>query len=542
MITAEMKKRFAITADKLAPDDLIRALLVSPVQLIWNGGIGTYVKASGQSDEEVGDRGNDHLRVTADQLQANVFGEGGNLGMTQGARIEFALAGGAVNTDSIDNSAGVDCSDHEVNIKIALGEIVAREDMTNKQRNALLEEMTSSVAELVLANNRRQARTLSLATRHSSRRTPEYQRFIARMETEVGLDRMLEVLPTDDELAERLGKGHGLTRPELAVLLAYSKIFLKSTLVESNIHEDPAAASVLSNAFPRALCERHADAVTGHRLRREIVASQLANGIVDHMGITFVVHLLEFVGGSVEDVARAYLAFAQGFGIRAWFEAIDTMTCVEEQVRLEMQLDLMRLGRRASRWILRHHKDVDVAQFVAASRSCIEELIARRGTLMGDIHARDWRPEVDRLVGAGVPAKLAERTARASRLAEALPIIDAAEHTGAPTIRVAEVFVAFAHELRIDWLTDQLGSLTASTHWQAMERDALIDDVTTHQGLLSARALEESAGDVGGWLAKHDRFRDVWDRTIEAAQHAAVTDFSMYAITCRRLNDLCRAL
>jgi glutamate dehydrogenase len=540
-LSPEVRARFQIDAERLAPDELIHELLKSPVDLIWNGGIGTYVKASQETDADVGDRANDHLRVDAAQVQARVFGEGGNLGMTQRGRIEFALRGGSVNTDFIDNAAGVDCSDHEVNIKIALNALVAAGDMTPKQRNGLLEEMTDEVAELVLANNRRQTRTLSLARLHAATRQSEYRRFIGLMEAEAGLDRKLEFLPSDEELAERVGAGRGLTRPELSVLLAYAKIHIKQSLVRTGFDGDDIVLEEVLGAFPDSLAERHRDALMNHGLRKEILASQLANSLVDHMGITFVVHLLEFVGGSLDAMTRAYLACVHGFGMKTWFEAIENQMDVPEQTRLEMLLELMRLGRRATRWILRHRRDMtSVRAFVEDWQPRIEELIERRGMLMSASNSEDWQAAVAALKGAGVPDELAMRTARASRLSDALPIIDASNTTGVDTVTMGQIFVALSDQLQTDWLSDQLAALTPASHWQSMERDALLDDVMTEQGKLAISVLEEADGDMDAWLGARQSFVAEWRRVIGDAQHAAQQDFSIFSMTCRKLADLGR--
>ena len=542
-VTPEMQEVFAIQQSSIAPDELIHELLKAPVQLIWNGGIGTYVKAARETDVDVGDRANDHLRVDAEEVRASAFGEGGNLGITQIARIVFGLNGGAVNTDFIDNSAGVDCSDHEVNIKIALNEIVLRDDLTLKQRNVLLEEMTDEVAALVLANNHRQVQALSLAERHAAHRQAEYQRFISRMEVAVKLDRALESLPTDEELSERFGTGQGLSRPELAVLLAYSKIFVKSQLVESSIGDDPLIAREILSAFPARLVELYGADLMQHRLRNEIVSTQLANNIVDHMGITFVVHLMEFVGGTVEDIARAYMAASESFSVRAWYQEVAAADGVEEELKLEILLELIRLGRRATRWILRHRRELaSVEEFVENYQPRVAELIESRELLVSEQKSAESARSVAALVGSGISESLAKRSVAAAELVLALPIIDAADKSATQPARVARVFSAVAGTLGLDWVTEQLGQLPSSSHWQSMERDSLLDDITTYQGVLAAQCLAESDGDVQAWLSSHGRFAADWNRVLEDAQHASVQDFSMFSMTCRKLGDLCRSI
>jgi len=542
-ISAEMRTALGLQAQRLAPDELIHELLQAPVQLIWNGGIGTYVKSSRESHADAGDRANDHLRVDARQLRCQVFGEGGNLGLTQRGRIEFALGGGAVNTDFIDNSAGVDCSDHEVNIKIALNELVAAEDMTTKQRNGLLERMTDEVAELVLNDNRRQVQALSLAQRHSHSRHGEYQRFITHMEADLNLDRGLENLPTDDELTERFGQGAGISRPELAILMAYAKSHIKQNLVESAIHEDRLIGREVLRAFPQKLIAAHEGALLQHRLCREIIATQLANDVVDHMGITFVVHLMEYVGGNVSEIVRAYFAVAEIFAIRDSYREIEALQGVPEEVKLIMLLEQIGLGRRATRWILRHRRGItSVSELIRYFQPGVRLLDEQRAALVGRQAAQRWNSRVEELRAAGVPETLARRSASTADIAVALPVIDAADTTDNDPPAVAAVFTSLGAELGLDWLIEQISILPTTSQWQAMERDALLDDITTRQSSLAAHTLNGTGGDVQGWLAQNSRFAHGWRAAIEAAQHATVPDFSMFAMTCRKLNELCQVL
>ncbi|MFZ2319556.1 MAG: NAD-glutamate dehydrogenase domain-containing protein, partial [Pseudomonas sp.] len=353
-ISPEMQARFDIQADKLPPTELLNALLKAPVDLLWNGGIGTYVKSSQESHADVGDKANDALRVNGCELRAKVVGEGGNLGMTQLGRVEYNLNGGAGNTDFIDNAGGVDCSDHEVNIKILLNEIVASGDMTGKQRNKLLAEMTDAVGSLVLGNNYKQTQALSLAQRRARERIAEYKRLMAALEADGKLDRALEFLPSDEQLAERIANGQALTRAELAVLISYSKIDLKESLLKSLVPDDEYLARDMQTAFPALLTAKFAEAMGRHRLKREIVSTQIANDLVNHMGITFVQRMKESTGMSAANVAGAYVIVRDVFRLPHWWQQIEAL---DYQVPAELQLtlmdELMRLGRRTTRWFLR---------------------------------------------------------------------------------------------------------------------------------------------------------------------------------------------
>ncbi|MEL7046858.1 MAG: NAD-glutamate dehydrogenase domain-containing protein, partial [Pseudomonadota bacterium] len=315
-VSPQMQARFGIQAKQLTPTALIAALLRAEVDLLWNGGIGTYVKASTESHTDVGDKANDALRVDAKELRCRVLGEGGNLGITQLARMEFALASGRINTDFIDNAGGVDCSDHEVNIKNLIDTREAREDMTQKQPNELLEAMTEDVATLVLGNNYRQTQAISLAERETRNRMGEYIRVIRSLEESGRLDRELEFLPSDEVLAERRVQGQGLTRPELSVLLSYSKADLKEQLIETDLGADPSLAAAVATAFPERLSATFAEDIEEHRLRREILCTQVANDIVNRMGLNFVLRQQKASGVPVDDVARGYTAVMEIFRLR----------------------------------------------------------------------------------------------------------------------------------------------------------------------------------------------------------------------------------
>jgi glutamate dehydrogenase len=548
-ISPEMRERFDIAAEALAPDELVKALLKSPVDLIWNGGIGTYVKASNESHAEVGDRANDQVRVDASELRCKVFGEGGNLGLTQLGRIEFNRKEGAVNTDFIDNSAGVDTSDHEVNIKILLNREVDAGELTMKQRNKILEEMTEPVAALVLKNNFRQAQSLSIAERHCRTRLQEYQRFIGRMESERGLGRALEGIPTDDEITERAQLGQGLTRPELAVLLCYAKTHLKESLLTTEFRDDGRLAAEVALEFPEAIARRFGPGLSAHPLAGEIICTQVANDLVHHMGITFINHLNEFVGGMPLEVVRAYYAQAEIFDLRAQWAAIEALD-VPQELCLEMQLELVRLGRRATRWFLRHCRgDLDVQSLVDRFAAPVATLNREPDMLMGRLARERWSRAVDDYVEAGVPRPLAERATRAYSAAAALPVARATEDAAEKRDLSARIFVAVGLPLGLDWLSEQISGMGRQNLWQAMERDALLDDLTTQQASICARIVrqtasveEDASACVDAWLEDNRTFAAAWRRVIEEAQRSTTQEFALYSMTSRKLADLNRML
>jgi glutamate dehydrogenase len=539
-VSPEVRARFDIDAERLSPDELIHALLKSPVDLIWNGGIGTYVKAAAESHADVGDRANDGVRVNAEELRCRVIGEGGNLGVTQPGRIAFARTGGAINTDFIDNSGGVDCSDHEVNIKIVLNQLVADGELTMKHRNRLLEAMTDEVADLVLTNNFRQAQMLSLAERQVQEHATEFQRFIVIMEAEEQLDRALESLPSDEQLLERVDDPQPLTRPELAVLMAFAKTHIKKALNRTDIGSDPGIRAEIFEPFPARLEERYPEAIHQHRLAREILATQLANDVVHHMGITFVTHLMEFVSASVEDILRAYLGAAACFRLRERFRQIEDMTGVDANTRLEALGELIRLGRRAARWLLRHERgNLDVTLLTQRYREAIDALRGERDALFSASARAARQQRREGLLARGLPDEAAEELAGSADFATALTVVAAARSCDADPCRLVRSYGELGERLCLDRLITRIARHPATSHWQALERDALVDDLVSEQGRLAAVVQRDAAGDVAAWMDTHQPLVDDWRRTIEDAAHA-VPDFALYALTARKVIDLGR--
>src|SRR5690606_33858028 len=324
-LSPQVREVLDIEAAALSPTELMSAILKAPVDLLWNGGIGTYIKGSTETNADVGDRANNALRVDGRDLRCKVVGEGGNLGMTQLGRIEAAQHGVLLNTDFIDNSAGVDTSDHEVNIKILLNLLVQGKKLTVPARNKLLASMTDEVASLVLTDNYRQNQAISQMERMSIPRLGSKQHFIRTLESQGLLDRQIEYLPSDAEIAERKARGQGLTRPELAVLLSYSKLVLFQQLVDSDVPEDPYLSKELVRYFPQPLQKKYADAMENHRLKREIIATAVTNSMVNRMGATFTLRMQEDTGRSAAEVAEAYTIAREALDARGLWAQIDAL-------------------------------------------------------------------------------------------------------------------------------------------------------------------------------------------------------------------------
>ncbi|WP_409316870.1 NAD-glutamate dehydrogenase [Pseudomonas sp. KCJK9016] len=545
-ISPQMKERFDIQADKLTPTELLNALLKAPVDLLWNGGIGTYVKASSESHADVGDKANDALRVNGNELRCKVVGEGGNLGMTQLGRVEFGLNGGGSNTDFIDNAGGVDCSDHEVNIKILLNEVVQAGDMTGKQRDQLLASMTDEVGGLVLGNNYKQTQALSLAARRAYERAAEYKRLMSDLEGRGKLDRAIEYLPTEEQLTERAATGKGLTRPELSVLISYSKIDLKQQLLDSLVPDDDYLTRDMETAFPPTLVSKFADAMRRHRLKREIVSTQIANDLVNHMGITFVQRLKESTGMTPANVAGAYVIVRDIFHLPHWFRQIEALDYqVSADVQLELMDELMRLGRRATRWFLRARRnEQNAARDVAHFGPHLKDLGLKLDELLSGEIRENWQERYQAYVAAGVPELLARMVAGTTHLYTLLPIIEAADVTGQDPAEVAKAYFAVGSALDITWYNGKISALPVENNWQALAREAFRDDVDWQQRAITIAVLQAGGGDsdvetrLALWMKQNDAMIQRWRAMLVEIRAASGSDYAMYAVANRELNDL----
>jgi glutamate dehydrogenase len=548
-LSPEIRARFDISEEQLGPNELIHTLLKAKVDLIWNGGIGTYVKALGEGHQDVGDRANDSVRVNGKELLCRVFGEGGNLGMTQRGRIEFALNGGACNTDFIDNSAGVDCSDHEVNIKILLNELVQSEALTVEQRNQLLVTMTDNVAELVLQNNYRQTQAISLAYYQCQSDFSEFWRFISQRESAGELSRELEYLPDDETLMEREKSNTGLTRPELSVLVSYGKILLKETVLKSNLPEDPYVAQAIAGAFPALLADEYLQQVQSHSLRREIITNQIVNEVVNVMGLTFCQRQAASTGAEVDEVIRAYVVVRGVLGLdRVWkqVEALDYK--VPADVQFELFYALMRLGRRTSRWILRNRRScLSPEREVPAFRPKLVELQLLLPTLFSQQQSRDWVEEVDRIVALNVPQNVAVLVASSNFLYFGFGIADIAVGSGKPVGLVLELYYRISVELDLDWFADEIVNLEPTTKWEDFARESYVDDLESQRRSLANALLSsiDSATNINGvidvWKAAQGPLIKRWLDMTEELHNTPSRDFAMFSVALRELLDIVQA-
>lgn len=548
-ISPEMQKCFDIQEKQMTPNQLINALLKAPVDLIWNGGIGTYIKAASETHGNVGDKANDSLRVNGSELRCKVFGEGGNLGMTQLGRIEFSLNGGACNTDFIDNSAGVDCSDHEVNIKILLDDVVDNGDMTQKQRNKLLADMTDEVSDLVLHNNYKQSQAISVCQHLSKNRVNEYRRFMNYMEETGRLNRALEFLPSDEQVVERKQKGLSLTRPELSVLISYAKVMLKELLDDPELTDDEYVAKAVESAFPQKLRKKYADKMYSHRLRSEIIATQVANDMVNHMGINFYRRLVEGTGAGPVAIAKAYITARDIQESHDYFADVEAF---DHKIPSEVQYHLLsikqRRMRRTCRWILRNrrgeldpHKEVKV---LAESVKTVEQNIA--GMLKGSAKEA-WQSQYENYISQGISESVAAESALPILLFHGMGITDAARSAGADPLVIAEIYAILGDTLSLHWVASEITKANVDSYWQAMAREAYMDDLEAQIRSLAisivrfhsdGRSIQET---VEKWLVQHDLLVTRWQSMVKELQGTSATDYAMFAVALRELLDLAQA-
>jgi len=529
----------------LSPDALISAILIAPVDLLWNGGIGTYVKASSQPNADVGDRSNDAVRVDASAVRAKVVGEGGNLGLTQEARVEYALAGGLVCTDFIDNSAGVDTSDHEVNIKILLDREVRAGSLTEAGRNELLQQMTGEVADQVLEHNYQQVRVLAAAAAQSAQMLHVHARYIRRLERDGRIRRRLDVLPGDREVAERRSARTGLVVPEFAVLLAQTKIAAAEEVVASALPDDPYLRRVLVGYFPSPLRRSYADGMGGHRLHREIITTSVVNDMVDRSGITFAFRLNEETGASVPEITAAWLVAREVFdmpGFWAQVEALDGK--VETGVQIQAMLEGRKLTERAARWLISFRRppfDIQstidfFADGVLTVAGSLPKMLAGR-----DLAGFSERQEM--YTARHVPAGLADRIAAMVPAYSAFDIVDIAHGTGRSVEETTEVYFDLADRLEIARLRDMITALPRDDRWGTMARGAIRDDLYTAHAALTRDVLtvtEPGSPEqrLAAWVLRNDSAVRRATQTLSEIWESNVFTFATLSVAVRAVRTL----
>ena len=547
-LTPEIKKLLDLSVDSLTPADLMKAILKSRADLLFFGGIGNYIKATSETHGECGDRANDAIRVNGQEIRARVVGEGANLGATQRGRIEYGQSGaggsgGKINTDAIDNSAGVDTSDHEVNIKVLVGDVVARGDMTLKQRDALLVKMTDEVADLVLRDNYLQTQALSLAERDGVAGLDRLQRLIRAQEKSGRLNRAIEFLPDDEEIAQRQAAGRGLARPELAVMLAYAKMALYDELLATDLPDDPSLYEDLEEYFPKPLRKNHADAIKRHRLRREIIATSVTNAMINRAGIVFVNDMRERTNATSADITRAYTVAQQVFGLRKLWDEIEALdNKVPAASQLRMLATTMQLVERATLWLLRNGgSPIDIAAFIKRFEPGARALRAAMPGVLDTTRVSESAKLAASLVADGVPAKLAESVSYLEDLIPALDIVRIAETVKSDVSAVARLYFAVGARLGLDWLRSAAGKIKIETPWQKRAVEAVYDDLSLQQGEIARRAVNGGkAADAAmtAWMESNRTGLARIDGLLTELKAAAVVDLAALTVAGRELRVL----
>ena len=545
-ISPEVRAALSLKADvqHLSPNDLLNAILKAPVDLLWNGGIGTYVKATSETHADVGDRANNGLRLNGAELRCKMVGEGGNLGFTQKGRIEAAQHGVLLNTDFIDNSAGVDTSDHEVNIKILLDDAVQRNEISVDGRNQQLAAMTDEVGELVLWDNYRQNQAITLMEHQSSKRIGSMAHFIRTLEAEGLLDRQVENLPSETELTERKTRGQGMTRPELSVLLSYDKIRLYQQLLDSDVPEDPYLSKELVRYFPAPLHDKYAAHMQRHRLKREIIATAVTNSTINRMGATFMMRMQEDTGQGPAAIAKAYTAAREILGARdlwAQIEAEDSKVAENTQVDAIMQI--WSLLRHITRWLLnRPGGTLEIAANVERYQAAVAELSATLPETLTPAGKADFGTSQEKWDGLGLPADLALRLAKLPELRAMLDIVEVVQQTGQPIAKVANVFFELGQALDLEWLRGQIEALPVDGHWHAQARGSLLDELNHQHRALATQVLALPGGNkdvspVQAWLDRDDATLK-YTRSMLAEILTQNADYPIASVAVRRLAQL----
>jgi glutamate dehydrogenase len=555
--SAEARGALATDSETFTPHDLIRTILLAPVELFWNGGIGTYVKAAQERHADASDRANDPVRVNGEDLRCLVVGEGGNLGFTQRGRIAFARKGGRINTDSIDNSAGVDCSDHEVNIKILLGAVVAAGDMTGKQRDALLAEMTDEVASLVLRNNVLQAQAISLAEARPQEMLDSQAAFIRRLEASGRLNRALEVLPDEEELAQRRQLGQGLLRPEIAVLISNAKMTLKEELAASALPDEPYLLDLLVKYFPRRLRNRFGSQIREHRLRREITATLIANSLVNRGLGAFVSELGEHTGRSADAIARAYSVARAAFALVPLYGQIELLA---GRIAADQEILLLDQARealaRGTKWFLRNlPAPIDIRLGVDRFAPGIARVLGQLDAILAQAQRQAFDEVAEQYAAQGIEADLARRLAALPYMFPACEVVAVADQVGVEVLDAGAIYFALDAGLQLGRLRGLLLAATPRTPWDRLALAGLYDDVVDEQRRLAIQALTRSrlaqrAGmqDLGSAEAAEQRVRQWlaeqvvgfarWQQVLAEIDSQSGADVAMLAVAVRALNGL----
>lgn len=547
-LSSEAKKALAIESESLSPNELISAILKAPVDLLWNGGIGTYVKSSDENHLDVGDRINDDLRINGCDLKCKVVGEGGNLGFTQKGRIEAAFSGVRLNTDAMDNSAGVDCSDHEVNIKIALTTAVKSGKVSLEERNKVLEEMTDEVADLVLHDNKMQTAAVSAASTQGYLALGNQAQFLNRLEKSGLLNRKVEFLPSNKDITKRQSDKIGLTRPELCVLLAYSKMDLYPQILGSTLVKDPYLDPDLFNYFPKLLQNKFKDEIESHQLRSEIIATQLTNSIVNKAGITFVNQIASETGFPAVDVVRNFIIVCDAFSLDEIWDEIELLgNKISSEVQSQMFFTINKLLERGVVWLLRHQQKIDISVAVVKYGSIIKQLFEILDKILAAASQESFSKKINKYSQVKVPSELSKKIAAMDPLASAFDIAEIASQSDFNIKIIARIYFEVGTRFDLKWLRSKIAATKVDNYWQKLSFKTILEDLYNHQMNIAKHVVDYSCSkkdacpaeaSLDFWIKHNELMVQRYDDFIVELKEQPNPDLSMFVVALNRIKAL----
>ncbi|MEM7053619.1 MAG: NAD-glutamate dehydrogenase domain-containing protein, partial [Pseudomonadota bacterium] len=546
-LSREVRSLLGTEETSLQANELVRLILKMQVDLLWNGGIGTYAKASTESHAEVGDRSNDVVRVNAGELRCKVIGEGGNLGLTQLGRIEYALNDGRINTDFIDNSAGVDCSDHEVNIKILLNQAVQAGRLDTPARNKLLASMTADVEALVLRSNYLQTQAISMMESMTSARLGAEAQFISTLDYQGVLDRDLEDLPDEEALRDRVSAGLGLTRPELAVLFSFSKIRLYQDLIASDVPEDPYLSRELEDYFPQALRDDYADLMPQHRLKREIIATRVTNNLINRMGAYFAMRIQQDTGADPATVAKAFTVVREIFEARSYWRTLEAYDYrVSAEVQNRIYLEIWNLLRQSTRRLilLPGGFSIDISSKVDRFAPGVAEFRDSLNDILSPTACTALAEDIETLIEEGVEEQHARTLATFAWMYSAVDVVDEARTLELSVVEVGRVYFRLFDELCLRWLRESVERLSVEKQWHAHARGNLRDLLFNYHRELTRRILTQHGKEdqpVEAWLDQHAAQVERTNHMLEDMRSMPTMDFASMQVAVQGMGQLLKS-
>ena len=548
-ISLEMQQVLGITQDQLAPNQLISAILKAPVDLLWNGGIGTYVKATSESHQDVGDKSNDSLRINGSDLRCKVVGEGGNLGFTQKGRIEYAQNGGKINTDAIDNSAGVDCSDHEVNIKIALISAMRSKKITLQERNLLLEQMTNQVADLVLQDNRLQTQAISIVHHQGYLLLPEQSKFLDRLEDHQTLNRQLEFLPSKSEIEKLQHNKQALTRPQLSVMLAYAKMEIYNALLQSDLTSDRYFEKDLFSYFPTILQQKLAYEINNHQLRKEIIATQITNFVINRVGITFVGRICQDSGFNISEVVKCLIIAYDSFRLNeSWLKIEELDGKIALDLQMSMFLSANKLLERSIMWLLHNQIKGDISSAVLRFQTIADEISTDLPLVLAQASKESFQRKIDHYCLHQIEHNLATKIASMDPIASSYDIAEITSLSKHDIRTIATIYFAVGNRLSLKWLRNKVAELSLTNYWQKLASKTLLEDLYFYQRQITKiiAELSEENNDynnvdyfITNWEKHYQFLITRFDKFIAEIKNESNPDLAMFIVALNRIKPLC---